>query len=189
MTEMTATLPNEPRLIVESIADPAAFAALYDHYFPRIYNYIRYRIGNADLTDDLTAQVFERALVNLGAYRSNKAPFEAWLFIIARNAVNDHLRAHQRRRWFSLDFIREWASPEPQPGEVIAGQERQEALLAAVANLGERERDLIGLKFAAGLTNRRIAELTGLSESNVGVILYRAIRQLRAQLKARGVEQ
>ncbi len=62
-------------------------------------------------------------------------------------------------------------------------------MLTAVAGLKERERDLIGLKFAGGLTNRRIAELTGLSESNVGIILYRTIRKLRTELKAMGVER
>ena len=63
-----------------------------------------------------------------------------------------------------------------------AGREERDRLLAALARLPARERDLIGLKFAAGLTNRRIADLTGLTESNVGVILYRTIRRLRTDL-------
>jgi DNA-directed RNA polymerase specialized sigma24 family protein len=67
---------------------------------------------------------------------------------------------------------------------VIRNETRAE-LLAAVPRLEDRERDLIALKFAAGLTNRRIAEITGLSESNVGVILYRAVRRLRAELNAK----
>lgn len=63
--------------------------------------------------------------------------------------------------------------------------ETRAELLAAVARLSDRERDLIALKFAAGLTNRRIAELTGLSESNLGVILYRAVPRLRAEMSAK----
>jgi len=185
----TLALPNEAILATQSSTDAAAFAAIYDHYFARVYNYIRYRVQDADLSDDLTAQVFERALLHIGQYQQDKAPLAAWLFTIARNAVNDHFRAQKRRRWLSLDLLREWSSNDPQPGDVIADNDLQDNLLAAVACLGNRERDLIGLKFAAGLTNRAIAELTGLSESNVGIILFRTVRRLRAELEAQGVER
>jgi len=189
MTEMTAALSNELALVAQAKVDAAAFATLYDHYFSRIYNYIRYRIQGADTTDDLTAQVFERALANIGRYRPDKAPFSAWLFAIARNAINDHLRAQQRRQWWSLEAVNDWLSGGPQPDETVADAELHDQLLTAVAQLSSRERDLIGLKFAGGLTNRRIAELTGLTENNVGIILYRAVRRLRAELKVQGVER
>jgi RNA polymerase sigma-70 factor (ECF subfamily) len=188
MNDIAAALPNELALVAQASANAAAFAALYDHYFSRVYNYVRYRLPDTDTADDITAQVFERALTHLGSYQAEKAPFSAWLFTIARNAVNDHLRAQQRRRWLSLDVLWNWSSAEPQPGEVVVEHELQDELLAAVVRLGSRERDLIGLKFAAGLTNRRIAELTGLSESNVGIILYRAVRRLRSDLLAKGME-
>lgn len=189
MDNSAATLPNEALLVAQSAVDASAFAAVYDHYFARIYNYIRYRVQDADTTDDITAQVFERALANINSYRPDKAPFAAWLFAIARNAINDHLRLRQRRRWLSLDILRHQAGAQPEPGEIVGDAETKEALLKAVSHLADRERDLIGLKFAGGLTNRRIAELTGLSESNVGIILYRTIRRLRKELNALGVQQ
>jgi RNA polymerase sigma-70 factor (ECF subfamily) len=189
MNDFSTVLPNELILVTQATADATAFATLYDHYFSRVYNYVRYRLQDVDTADDITAQVFERVLNNLGSYRPEKAPFSAWLFAIARNAVNDHLRSQRRRRWLSLDTLWGWSSSDPQPVDMVAADEVQAKLLAAVARLGSRERDLIGLKFAAGLTNRRIAELTGLSHNNVGIILYRAVRQLRAELKAQGVEQ
>lgn len=185
MDGTVAVLPNELALAARATAEPAAFAVIYDHYFSRVYNYVRYRVQNAETADDITAQVFERALANIGSYRPERAPFGAWLFAIARNAVNDYLRAKRRRRWLSLEVLRGRASAEPQPEEVAIHHETRAELLAAVACLSDRERDLIALKFAAGLTNRRIAELTGLSESNVGVILYRAVRRLRAELSAK----
>lgn len=135
--------------------------------------------------DDVTAQVFERALVNIDSYRPERAPSAAWLFAIARNGVNDYLRAQKRGRWLSLEALRDRASAEPRPEEVAIRNETRAELLAAVARLSDRERDRIGLKFGAGLTNRRIADLTGLGESNVGVILYRAVRRLRAELSAK----
>jgi RNA polymerase sigma-70 factor (ECF subfamily) len=187
MDSTVAVLPNELALVAQATAEPAAFAAIYDHYFPRVYNYVRYRVRDAETADDVTAQVFERALVSISSYRPERGPFAPWLFAIARNAVNDHLRAQRRRRWLSLEVLRDRASAEPQPEEVAIRSEIHAELVAAAASLNDRERDLIALKFAAGLTNRRIAELTGLSESNVGVILYRAMQRLRAELSAPGV--
>jgi RNA polymerase sigma-70 factor (ECF subfamily) len=81
-----------------------------------------------------------------------------------------------------LDILRNNASDEPLPQQITIRAETHAELLAAVARLSDRERDFIALKFAAGLTNRRIAELTGLSANHVGVILYRAVRRLRAGL-------
>ena len=185
MDGTVTVLPNELALVARATAEPAAFAAIYDHYFPRVYNYVRYRVGDAETADDLTAQVFERALANIGSYRPKRAPFAAWLSAIARNTVSDHLRAQKRRRWLSLQVLRDRASAEPQPEEAVIHNETCAELLAAVARLSDRERDLIALKFAAGLTNRRIAELTGLSQSNVGVILYRAVRRLRVELSTK----
>ncbi len=179
---MVVALPGEQAMVQRAVAEPAAFAAVYDHYFPRVYNYVRYRIGDATAADDVTALVFERALANLARYRPDRAPFAAWLFCIARNAVIDHLRRRRVQRLLSLDVLRNTAGAEPSPPEAVAGAEKRAALLAAVARLSERERDLIALRFAAGLTNRRIAELTGLSASNVGVILYRAVQKLREEI-------
>jgi RNA polymerase sigma-70 factor (ECF subfamily) len=187
MDGAVAVLPNELALVARATAEPAAFAAIYDHYFPRVYNYVRYRVGDAETADDVTAQVFERALAHIGSYRPERAPFAAWLFAIARNAVTDHRRARKRRQWLSLDTceaVRDRAGAEPLPEEVVTRSETHAELLAAIAHLSDRERDLIALKFAAGLTNRRIAELTGLSANHVGVILYRAVRRLRAELSA-----
>ena len=187
MDGTAAVLANELALVARATAEPAAFADIYDHYFPRVYNYVRYRVQDAETADDITAQVFERALVNIGRYHPERAPFAAWLFAIARNGVNDYFRAQKRGRWFSLGVLRDWASVEsrPEPEEIVVHNETRAELLAAVARLSDRERDLIALKFAAGLTNRRIAELTGLGASNVGVILYRAVRRLRAELSAK----
>ena len=182
MDSSVGVLPNELALVARATVEPAAFAAIYDHYFPRVYNYVRYRVSDAGTVDDLTAQIFERVLAKIGRYDSERAPFAAWLFAIARNAVNDHLRAQSRRRWLSVDALGARRSPDPKPEEILVCREEHAELLAAVDRLSDRQRNLIALKFAAGLTNRRIAELTGLSESNVGVILYRAVRRLRAEL-------
>lgn len=176
-------LPNEQWLIEQSKDEPKAFAAIYDHYFPRIYTYIRYRVDNNQTADDLTAFVFERALSRLNQYQSGRAPLSAWLFGIARNAVSNHRRRKKRWQWLPLTFADNRPDHEQQPEAAMIQDETEERLLAAVSQLPYRERDLIALRFVSGLNNRQIAALTDLTESNVGVILHRALKKLRADLK------
>lgn len=174
-------LPDEAALVTRARRDPTAFAKLYDHYAPRIYTYMRYRVDERSTAEDLTAQTFEKALVGLHSYRPQQGAFGAWLFGIAFHVVNRHYRAAQRR-YVPFDSISDQASDHAQPEETAIKNALNQQLLQAVAQLKDRERDLIALKFAAGMTNRQIAALTGLSESNVGVILYRAVQQLKNRL-------
>jgi len=178
-------LPNEKELVVRATTKPEAFSAIYDHYFPRVYNYAFYRVKDAGAADDITTQVFERTLGKLESYHSERAPFAAWLFAIARNTVNQYLRTQRRRRWISLDLLYGPETGDPNPEETLVLGESHTELITAVASLSNRERDIIALKFVAGLTNRRIASLTGLSESNVSVILYRSLRKLQTELSSR----
>lgn len=173
--------------VLERASSPeqVAFVQLYDEYFPRVYNYARYRCGDVAAADDLAAQTFERALSNFKHFDPQRAPFGAWLFTIARNLVSNHLRAVKRTASLSLDACEERPSPIASPEERLIQMEAQTELLAALGCLSERESDLLSLKFAAGLTNRRIAEIAGLTEANVGVILYRALQQLRVILVAK----
>jgi RNA polymerase sigma factor (sigma-70 family) len=174
-------------LAERAATDDQAFAALYERFYTRVYNYASYRCPGA--AEDLAAQVFFRLVQNLTKYQPDRAPFSAWLFAIARNEVNQHLRQERLRRWLPLDTRPELQTRQPGPeDQVVLGQELEE-LQRALTVLEPRERDLVGLKFAARLTNRQIATLSGLTESNVGVILYRAIRRLRGALADRNDER
>ena len=113
-------LIDERALVARATVEPAAFAAIYDHYFPRIYAYVRYRTPDRATADDLTATIFTRALERLAAYDGAQGPFAPWLFTIARNAVSDYLRAGRRRRWLPLDRLRDQAGDDPPPDEVAA---------------------------------------------------------------------
>jgi RNA polymerase sigma-70 factor (ECF subfamily) len=169
--------PDE--LAARARQDPSAFAALYDAYYTRVYNYLRYRIDDDATAEDLCAQVFERLLTHIGRYEPERGPFEPWLFAIARNALNDHWRRMKLRRFISLDSL--WRQPATieDPQQRAEQAEQLRSLQAALSTLDERMRDLVSLKFGAGLSNREIASATGLSESNVGVLLYRAVQKLR----------
>ena len=151
-----------------------------------VYAYIRYRVSSADVAEELTAKTFPRAVERLETFDPSKGELVGWVFGIARHAITDYLRAGRRWRWLPIDWLRESSSRDPSPELAMATRERQQLLAAAVAQLPDRERDVLGLKFARALTNREIAGVTGLRESHVGVVVYRAVRRVRQQLADTG---
>jgi len=186
MDTAALALSGEMALLARAREDISAFAPLYDRYFTPVYNYIRYRVPEPDTADELTARVFERVLEKLNSYAPDKGPFGSWLFAIAHNVVSDYLRARRRHRWLPLELLLDHPSSEFQPEETALQRESESELLRALCCLSDREREVIALKFAAGLPNTEIAKLTGLSQSNVGVTLYRAVKRLRATLVSNG---
>ncbi len=163
--------------------DPASFALAYEQYFPGVYNYIRYRITEPAVADDLTSITFHKALDGFAAFDPARAQFSTWLLTIARNTVNDHLRKLGRRRRSLLCWWRPRQISELDPEKIMIMDEDRDRLIVALAQLSTRERDILGLKFAGGKTNRTIASVVGESESNVGVIVHRAMKKLRTELK------
>jgi len=158
------------------------FEEVYDKYFARIYNYIRYRVIDRGAADDLVSAVFEKVLDKFASFDPEKAPLEPWLFAIARNTLNDYYRRRKVRGWFSITDREETiASDESVEGAAERSEENVQ-LLAALKGLSEQERELIAMKFTLEQNNREIAAQTGLSESNVGVILFRAMKKLKEEL-------
>lgn len=149
---------------------------LYRQYLPRVLNYIRLRVDGEDLAQDLTAEVFERALSRQHTLRKREA-FAAWLFRIARNTVAGHYR--RLRPTVSLDQAADQPAANPSPAEDLMHREELARLRTALVTLSEREREIIRLKFGAGLGNKEIAGTLHLRAGHVAVILYRALRKLR----------
>jgi RNA polymerase sigma-70 factor (ECF subfamily) len=158
--------------------EEADWGALYADQLPRIYNYFRFRLAAGADVEDLTARTFEKAWAARARYRRDLAGFSTWLYRIAQNLCIDHLRS--RRAHAPLDAAVEVA--EEHTPETDEERRSDLARLAALtASLPERERELIALRYGAGLSNRAIAPLVGLSESNVGTILHRTVQALRSQ--------
>ncbi len=156
------------------------FAELYEEFLPRVFRYIRYRVNSEQVTEDLTSIVFEKALTNFERYSKEKASFSTWIFSIAHNVVIDYYRTQARRPTFSLEKAEiEVSSNEPLPVDTLENMEEREKLRACILRLPSEEQEIIALKFGSGLNNRQIARTMGLSESNVGTRLYRAVRKLR----------
>lgn len=159
------------------------FAGLYDRNFAKVYNYVSYRLGDAAASDDVTSRVFERALARLETFDAGTGPVEAWLYGIARNAVNDHFRSKRWLSWLPLDAFAERPGLDAKNEDVLVEDEARRDLRRALERMNARERELVALRFGADLSNREIAAQLGLGESNVGVILHRAILKLRTALR------
>jgi len=156
------------------------FEALYDEYMPKVFRYIQYKVSNMQLTEDLTSIVFEKALTNFSKYSKDKAAFSTWIFSIARNTVIDHYRTRSRKQAVSLEnVVIDIESKDPLPEEELDKKEEIRKLHLGLAKLSGEEQELISLKFSSEFNNRQIAKMLGLSESNVGTRLYRAVRKLR----------
>ncbi len=177
--------PQPDALAVKAAGDPDAFVQLYNTYFQRVYRYTYYRCGDQPSAEDLTGRVFERLLVAINQYSPQKGPFEAWLFTLARNVVNDHYR-RQRFPWLPWDAFHQQPAREPSPEEQAEHQDALDALAQALQKLDRRSLDMVSLKFFARLTNRQIAGMLHMSESNVGVALFRALGRLRQWMAVEG---
>lgn len=154
------------------------FEALYRRTFPRVYAYVASMLRDRSAAEEVTAQAFERAYRRRSSYRSGRGTLEAWLFGIARHAALDELRRLKRRA--SLETEPDDPSATA-PEEHAEGVVRRATVRAALETLDPRERDLVALKFQAGLANAEIARVLGTTESNVGTRLHRAMEKLRRE--------
>jgi RNA polymerase sigma factor (sigma-70 family) len=158
------------------------FAETYEEELPRVYGYVAYQVASHEEAEDLSQQTFERALAHWGEFDDRRATITTWLLAIARNLVVDHYRARSRRPpTVSLEELSEaqFDSTGYTDPALGVGPELESALSA----LGERERELIALRYGADLSGPQIAAVTGLSVANVQQILSRSLRRLRAELE------
>lgn len=180
-------LMEQKNVITDCQPQMLDFTSIFENYYKRIFNYISYRVNCRYTAEDLTSQVFEKVMIKLDSYSHQKSPLEVWMFAIARNVVNDYYRVQKRGKWFSLDAIKELVSSKKDPEVQYIVGESNDKLLQALNTLNARERHIVALKFGANLTNVQIAVLLDLSESNVGVILYRTMKKLKIQIENEGV--
>lgn len=154
------------------VAPEEGFESLYRRTFPRVYAYVASMLRDRSAAEEVTAQAYERAYRKRSSYRPRRGSQEAWLFGIARNAALDELRRLKRR---AAEV--EIAEPDDHSEGILV----RETVRAALMTLDPRERDLLALKYKAGLSNGEIARVLRVSESNVGTRLHRAMEKLRRE--------
>jgi RNA polymerase sigma-70 factor (ECF subfamily) len=151
---------------------------IYTELLPRVFNYFRYRINDGSAAEELTSITFEKAWRARKRYKKEKGAFSTWIFTIARNTGTDYLRKQNE----TLDIEMVHTSPDSIE-ENYEKREEANHLVEVLSALDHREKEMISLKYGADLTNRKIAEITGLSETNVGTILHRTIVKMREAWK------
>ncbi|MFZ7101732.1 MAG: RNA polymerase sigma factor [Peptococcaceae bacterium] len=171
---------NEANRILAGTEKSAFVSQMYKQYYAKIFKYTLYRVGDRNTAEDLVSEVFEKVWIKYYTFNPQKAKFSTWLFTIANNTIIDYLKKNNRQ---GETVCLEKVAAKYRLEDVIIHQELKEYLLKAISCLDERQKNIISLKFAACLTNREIARMLDLTESNVGTILYRSLKQLRDILK------
>jgi RNA polymerase sigma-70 factor (ECF subfamily) len=161
------------------------FAELFQHYYPRVYNYLRYRVDSPESAEDLTSVTFERAYAHRAKFNAAKGAFSTWLFRIAHNTLANYHRTRQRRMAHEIEggVPSDLAMPDLSPEAQVIQAEAITRLLQGQRHLSQRDQEVISFKFAAELSNREIGQIMGLSEKTVSVVLWRAMQRLHQLLK------
>jgi RNA polymerase sigma-70 factor (ECF subfamily) len=166
---------EDERLLVEAAQrDPSRFADLYGNHFSSVYAFVARRVQDRDTAQDLTADVFHQALANLGRFEWRGAPFAAWLFRIAANAIVDHSQRLARERKLPL--------PDD-PVEVSSEEVQHRArLFRLVDELPPDQRRVIMMRFAEQKIIREIAGALQRTEGAIKQLQFRALETLRARV-------
>jgi RNA polymerase sigma-70 factor (ECF subfamily) len=154
-----------------------AFEQLYREHVNRIYAFLRSQLGSQQDAEDVTSTVFLKAYEAYGRYEPRRETPTAWLFKIARNAALDHYRGATRRQRLERSLAQQ---PERTRDPGVMAEERivYRDLMEAVAGLGERQREVIGLRHS-GLAFAEVGALMGCSEDAAKMLYHRALRALR----------
>jgi RNA polymerase sigma-70 factor, ECF subfamily len=171
----------DERLLIEAAqADPSKFDVLYELHFNRVYLFIINRIHDRAIAEDLTSEVFHKALANLPNYQWRGTPFSAWLFRIASNAIADHFKRSDRER----------QSDQLDPPDVrldlwstdLDSIERHVHFVRLVEQLPEIQRQVVCERFIEERSIREIARRLSKSEGAIKQLQFRALQTLRAQI-------
>jgi len=173
---------DEERLVRRAQQDQGAFAQLYEEYFSKIYRYVVLKIGNEMEAEDVTQQVFLKALQSISSFKWKGRPFSAWLFRIAHNQVVDYLRKKTRRATSPLDESRIAAKGGPE--QIVEQKLNIEQLLLATGQLTKAQQEVISLRFAGELSIAQVARVMGKSQGAVKALQHSAIVTLRKTLSA-----
>ena len=161
--------------------DQEAFAILYEEYFDKIYRYIALKIGNRVEAEDMTQQVFVKALNSISSYKWKGLPFSAWLYRIAHNQVVDYLRKKTRQATVYLN--ESFTAAKDNPHNTTEKKMNIEQLVLATRELTASQQEVILLRFSGELPIAQVASIMGKSEGAVKALQHSAIVALRKIMK------
>ncbi len=160
--------------------DQEAFTQLYEKYFDKIYRYVSLKVGDRMEAEDITQQVFLKAIKSISSFRWKGFPFSSWLFRIAHNQVVDYLRKKTKRETVALDDTLLASDDDPQ----LAFERKLdiEQLALATKKLTRAQQEVISLRFAGDLPIAQVAKVMGRSEGAVKALQHSAVVALRKEL-------
>lgn len=170
-----------PETAPHSVPLPPNFEQWYNDHRPTVYRYVRFRVATRETAEDVTSEVFMKALRSIHRYDANRASPRTWLLRIARNAVTDHLRFLRRRGSLhvSLDRVPDLVAQIPSQEERMLKQERIQTLLNGTQTLRAADQEILSLRYGSGLENAEIAASLDISPNAVAVRLHRALKRLK----------
>lgn len=177
---MSAEQDEEARWIEEARRDRRAFAHLYRRYLNPVYRYLATRVGDAHAAQDLTSQVFVAVLEGLPHYQ-HRGHFAAWLFSIARRKAIDYYRSSSGE--LSLEALPDLPDPLDDPLRIFLQTSTHQQIARMLQSMGEEDRELIRLRFMAGLSFPEIALVLQHKESAVKMKLYRLLERMERELE------
>ena len=175
---------KEREMICRAQENPRSFAPLYDHYFPKIYNYIYHRVQNAQLAEDLVAETFYKALANINKFKwqGQGYSFAGWLYTIARNQVIDQFRRQEPQLLEESNW--DLVAPETDnPEDKVLQDVTREELLKVIQTLTPNQQDALLLRFQEGLKIKEIAAVLDKNEGAIKALLFRGLKSLRKKLE------
>ncbi len=175
--------PSDEDLAARAGRDFAAFAELYQRYLEPVYRYVRSQTRDRATAEDLTAQVFFKALSSADTFKGD-GTYRSWLFTIARNTVASW-RAERKKKLVPIEDLPEHPDPAPSAPALAIASEDRALLWDAIARLPEAQREVVRLRYWRELTIDEIARLTRRSSGAVRVLLHRARGRLQHVLKGK----
>ncbi|MFV2006281.1 MAG: RNA polymerase sigma factor [Longimicrobiales bacterium] len=169
---------------------PQDFAQWHRDHRAAVYRYVRFRVATREMAEDVTSDVFLKALRSIKRYDSKRAAPRTWLLRIARNAVTDHLRSLKRRGSLhvSLDRVPDLVAQVPSQEERVLKEERIQHLLNGTRLLRRADQEILSLRYGSGLDNNEIAEALGVSPNAVAVRLHRSLKRLKDVIEKAAAE-
>lgn len=178
--------PTEDRLLTSARSgDSTAIIQIYDTYFQPVFQYIRLRVGDTALAEDLASEVFVRLVRALQTGSAPRETLRGWLFQVARNLIHDHVG---RQRQLPLTALEEWmpASTDDEPEHQVMRTLSTERMRRAMRMLAADQQEVVVLRFGQMLSLQETADIMGKSLSAVKALQFRAVQTLRSLLDAAG---
>lgn len=167
------------RLVVKAKNyDPEAFGKLYELYVKKIYRYILFRVGNSHIAEDLTQNVFYKALNSIDGFKFKSVPFSSWLFTIAGNILKNYYRHKEVEKKYFFETKRGISISNINLPLIVEKEFKKKELIIAINRLNQEQRKVIIFKFISGLNNKEVSKIMKKSIGAVKALQYRALKNL-----------